>query len=220
MGDCALHDRQQHAQRGGSPRGWFCRPLCVGPVDARQARAAASIRTELISDARDPGPAGAQRCRAAASVGYSGPIGLDRRAHEARSVALRGILVGRGELRVCARYLGREATPVARQPRSGISRARADAWPTVAVRPCFSRQSARLSSVPTLAASRSLVANASQASGIWPALSRSRPSWKAFSDSGLAAADRAPSPRAMYGGPQAQAGKGRSDVECRWLRRR
>ena len=99
MSDFEIHDRQQHAQGRLAPR-MLCRLLCVDPVDARQARAAAWSRTELISDARAPGPAGGQPCRAAASVGDSGPIGLDRRDHEGRSVALRGILVSRGASRV------------------------------------------------------------------------------------------------------------------------
>ena len=119
MGDRALHDRQQDPQRGGSPRGWFWRFLCVGRVDARQVRAAGLA--PYGADLRRQG-SGAHRRAAVSSRGFCRvlrSIGLDRRVYEARAVALRGVLVDRGEFRVCAGYLGRGATPVGDLPRWG-----------------------------------------------------------------------------------------------------
>ena len=65
----------------------------------------------LVVVRKEPRPGISRLCR------VLGPSGLDRRVHEARSVALRYILIDRGAFRVGARYPGRGVTPVGDLPR-------------------------------------------------------------------------------------------------------
>ena len=124
MSDFEIHDRQQHAQ--GTARSTDALP----PSVRGSGRRSASARHRLIPYGADfqRQSSGARWRAAVSSRGFCRvlkAIGLDRRDHEGRSIALRGILVSRGVSRVCARYLGAAATPVGDlrgNTRSGITR--------------------------------------------------------------------------------------------------
>jgi hypothetical protein len=114
MSDFEIDDRQKHAQGAASYTD------ALPPSVRGSGRRSASASRRLIpygADFRRQGSGARWRaaCRSAASVGYSGPIGLDRRDHEGRSIAQRGNLVSRGVSRVAL------VISVPRQPRSGIS---------------------------------------------------------------------------------------------------